>query len=199
MTVEHLISEYGYVSIFTLLMLGIVGPLIPDETILVFAGFLVHKGRLQFVPTVLAGYAGSLCGITLSYVLGRTGVLYVIQRFRPLRNFGTKHLDRVHDWFERFGGWALFFGYFVAGVRHFTALVAGTSKLSVPIFAMYAYTGALFWVVCFVSIGYFMGDQWSRISHQVDRGVLIAAIVIVILVAVWFHFRRKRRKGISTP
>ena len=32
----ELVARYGYVAIFCLLMLGIVGPLIPDETILVF-------------------------------------------------------------------------------------------------------------------------------------------------------------------
>ena len=181
--------------IFGLLMLGIVGPLIPDETILVFAGILVHKAQLRFLPTVAVAYAGSLCGITLSYLLGRTGVLYVIQEFRPLRNFGTKHLGQVHDWFERFGRWTLFFGYFVAGVRHFTALVAGTSKLSVPVFALYAYSGALFWVLCFVSIGYFIGDQWSRIAPFVDRGILAAAIMIAIAAGLWVHYRRKSRRS----
>ncbi|MDQ6664269.1 MAG: DedA family protein [Acidobacteriota bacterium] len=193
MSVEHLIAQYGYIMIFGLLMLGIVGPLIPDETILVFAGILVHKGQLQFVPVVAVAYAGSVCGITLSYTLGRTGVLLLMHKFRPLRSFGAKHLAQVHDWFERFGRWTLFFGYFVAGVRHVTAVVAGTSKLSVPVFALYAYTGGLVWVVCFVSIGYFVGDEWSRVSRQVDRGVLIAAVAIAGAIGLWFHIRRKRK------
>ncbi len=193
MSVEHLIAQYGYAMIFALLMLGIVGPLIPDETILVFAGILVHKAQLRFLPTIAVAYAGSLCGITLSYLLGRTGVLYIIQEFRPLRNLSTRHLQQVHNWFERFGRWTLFFGYFVAGVRHFTALVAGTSKLSLPVFALYAYSGALFWVVCFVSIGYFIGDEWSRIAPYVDRGVLLTAVVIAVVVALWVRFKRRRR------
>ena len=66
----ELVARYGYFAIFGLLMLGIVGPLIPDETILVFAGILAREGRLDYVAVLAAGYAGSLCGITMSYVVG---------------------------------------------------------------------------------------------------------------------------------
>ena len=171
-------------------MLGIVGPLIPDESILVLSGIFVHQGRLHLIPTLCVAYAGSLFGITLSYVLGRTGGHYVLEKFGG--RFGVHHVDRVHNWFERFGRWTLFFGYFVIGVRHFTALIAGASKLEVPVFALYAYPGGLIWVVCFVSIGYFLGDQWSRISHQVDRSVLVAAVIIAAGAFLWFHFRKRR-------
>jgi membrane protein DedA with SNARE-associated domain len=43
---SELVARYGYFAIFGLLMLGIVGPLIPDETILVVAGLLARQGRL---------------------------------------------------------------------------------------------------------------------------------------------------------
>ena len=62
-------------AIFALLMLGIVGPLIPDETILVLSGIAVHRGQLELKSTILAAFGGSLCGITLSYLLGRTGAI----------------------------------------------------------------------------------------------------------------------------
>jgi membrane protein DedA with SNARE-associated domain len=37
------IAQYGYVALLGLLMLGIVGLPIPDETLLTFAGYLVFK------------------------------------------------------------------------------------------------------------------------------------------------------------
>src|SRR5580704_915106 len=119
----ELVARYGYFAIFGLLMLGIVGPLIPDETILVFAGILVREGRLDYVAVLAAGYAGSLCGITMSYVVGRKGLLYVFEKVPHFRRHSGKYLDRVQTWFERYGHWTLFFGYFVVGVRHFTAVV----------------------------------------------------------------------------
>src|ERR1700761_2069641 len=99
----ELVARYGYFAIFGLLMLGIVGPLIPDETILVFAGILVREGRLDYVAALAAGYAGSLCGITMSYLVGRKGLLYVLERMPFFRKNSGKYLDRVQGWFTRYG------------------------------------------------------------------------------------------------
>src|ERR1700730_250235 len=98
-------------------MLGIVGPLIPDETILVLSGIAVHRGELALGTTIAVGFAGSLCGITLSYGLARTGALYALGRFPPLNRWVRRHLPQVEVWFARYGKWTLFFGYFIAGIR----------------------------------------------------------------------------------
>ena len=125
----ELVARYGYLAIFCLLMLGIVGPLIPDETILVLAGILARQGHLDYVAVLAAGYAGSLCGITMSYIIGRKGLLYLIQKMPFFRKHSAVYMGRVETWFGRYGHWTLFFGYFVVGVRHFTAVVAGASKM----------------------------------------------------------------------
>jgi membrane protein DedA with SNARE-associated domain len=41
---QHWISQYGYVGIFSLLMLGIIGVPVADEALLAFSGYLVFKG-----------------------------------------------------------------------------------------------------------------------------------------------------------
>jgi membrane protein DedA with SNARE-associated domain len=191
---EHIdlfLAHYGYFAIFALLMLGIVGPLIPDETILVLAGIAVHRGELAMGNTIAVAFGGSLCGITLSYLLGRTGAIYVLERFGPLNRWVGRHMPQVEGWFQRYGKWTLFFGYFIAGVRHFTALAAGMSKLKVRTFAAYAYPGGLVWVVCFIYIGYYLGAEWESLSKRFNRGALIAAgVVAAIAVAGWLLKRR---------
>ena len=195
--VQHIdlfLAHYGYFAIFALLMFGIVGPLIPDETILVLSGIAVHRGELDLATTIAVGVAGSLCGITVSYVLGRTGAIYALERYEPLRRWVGRHLPQVELWFGRYGKWTLFFGYFIAGVRHFTALAAGMSKVRLRTFMGYAYPGGFVWVVCFVSIGYYLGTEWERLSRRFNRGALIAAgIVAAIAIAGWYLRRKNRR------
>lgn len=186
-----LVARYGYFAIFGLLMLGIVGPLIPDETILVVSGILVRQGKLDYVAALAAGYGGSLCGITVSYLLGRNGLAYLIERVPFMRKNSAKYLERVHRWFERYGHWTLFFGYFVVGVRHFTAVVAGTSKMRVVHFALYAYAGGLIWVISFVSLGYFLGDQWEHVGHALNRGALGIAIALAAGGLFWAWWRKR--------
>ena len=189
---DELVARYGYFAIFGLLMLGIVGPLIPDETILVFAGILARQGRLDYLGVLAAGYAGSVCGITLSYLLGRNGLAYLIERIPFMNRHSAKYMDRVNQWFSRYGHWTLFFGYFVVGVRHFTAVVAGSSHMRARPFALYAYSGGLLWVICFVSLGYFLGDQWERVGHLLHRGAAALALGIVVGVLLWMWWRKRK-------
>ncbi len=185
--IEHFLAQYGYLAIFLLLMLGIVGPLIPDDTILVGSGLAASQGHMHPLAVVLVAYAGSLCGITVSYLLGRTGAIYVLERYGPTKRMVDDHLPKVEQWFEKYGKWTLFFGYFFAGIRHFTALGAGIAKLPFRPFAMYAYPGGLVWVVSFVGLGYTVGSQWERLKPLVERGATgIGVVVVVIALVVWW-------------
>jgi len=192
---DHFLANYGYFAIFFLLMLGIVGPFIPDDSILVLSGVAVHRGELELGTTIAVAYAGSLCGITLSYALGRTGAIYVLERFPPVQRWVDKHLPQVQKWFERYGKWTLFFGYFIAGVRHFTALAAGMSKVQFRMFAFYAYPGGLVWVVSFISIGYFLGAEWEQIRHRFDRGAIIAVAILAVTGLAGWYLRRRHNTG----
>jgi membrane protein DedA with SNARE-associated domain len=194
-TVFDLIAQYGHLAVFCLLVLGIVGLPVPDETLLTFSGYLVYRGQFHFLPTVLTAFAGSVCGITISYTIGRTGGLFLIHKYGPYVHFTPERLARVHNWFERLGRWALFFGYFMPGIRHFTALVAGSSELEPHVFASFAYSGGLLWVITFVSLGYFLGEHWAHITDQVN-GVLLwitIALVVAGLVVWWVRSGKKSR------
>ncbi len=196
-TVLHWVATYGYVAIFSLLVLGIVGLPVPDEFLLASCGFLVHQGHLQLVPTVAAAIAGSVSGITCSYIIGRTvGWKFLHSRFGRLLHIRDSQIARVHDWFNRMGHWTLMIGYFIPGVRHFTAIVAGTSKLEYRHFAMYAYTGAVAWVSIFVFIGYHFGEHFKQILAVVEGNLKLAAAVLAGLIFTYVLFRvveRRRR------
>jgi hypothetical protein len=51
------LNHYGYLGIFLLLALGIFGPPVADELLLLFLGYLVLKGNLDFIPTIAVGGA----------------------------------------------------------------------------------------------------------------------------------------------
>ena len=187
------ISQYGYVAIFGLLLLGIVGLPVPDETLLVFTGYLVFKGRLLFPWALASAFAGSLCGITLSYTLGRTFGIALIHRYGKYLRITEGHVNKAHAWFERAGHWSLTFGYFIPGVRHFTAYAAGMSSLEAPRFALFAYSGAAIWVTLFISLGYFLGERWQMVQKQLDHymvGASIAAGVAIVGYLAWRKWGR---------
>jgi membrane protein DedA with SNARE-associated domain len=190
------ITTYGYGAIFLLLMLGIVGLPIPDETILVFCGYLISKGTLKPLPAWLTAVAGSWCGITLSYTIGRTLGLGVVHKFGKYLHITDERMERVHKWFDRIGHWALFVGYYIAGVRHFSAIVAGTSKLAFPHFIAYAWSGGLLWVTTFLTLGYFLGENWKQLGELIHQYLLYFSIV-VLAMAVCYYFVRRRKENVT--
>lgn len=191
-TILGWLTQYGYPALFLLLMFGILGLPIPDETLLVFCGYLVFRGRLQFGWAFAAGFAGSLCGISLSYYLGRNFGRKLIHRYGKYIRVTHEHVHRVSAGFHRIGAWLLTIGYFVPGLRHFTALVAGMSHLRYRTFALFAYAGAALWVSTFLTLGYLFGESWEHTSATVHRYTLIATAVGAVIAAIVWLIRRAR-------
>ena len=191
--VTGLVTQFGYAGIFSLLMLGIVGLPIPDETLLLFAGYLAYKGDLRLLPTMATAWLGSVCGITLSYALGRACGLYALHHHGRYIHLSERTVNRAHRWFERRGRWSLFFGYFLPGIRHLTAYAAGASKLELPIFTLFAYTGGLVWSASFIVSGYFLEERWARGTRAVRHNLLLISILVCGILVGYYLAQRKKR------
>jgi len=181
------INQYGYVAIFCFLMLGIAGLPFPEEIMLTFVGYLIFKGIIRPLPALMVTFSGSVCGISLSYFLGRTVGLNIIEKYGSVIHFKMDKIQKVHDWFNRIGKITLIFGYFIPGVRHFTGFVAGMSRLELSVFARYAYTGAFCWSITFLSIGFILGKQWFKI-HAYMHLITIFSILLLIAVVPIYYF-----------
>jgi membrane protein DedA with SNARE-associated domain len=170
--------------------LGIVGLPIPDETILTFAGFLVYKKDLMLIPVIISSFLGSISGISISYLLGRTLGIKVITKAGRIFHITEKNLEKTRKWFEGYGSWVLFFGYFIPGIRHLTALTAGTTKTDYHKFAAFAYSGALVWSSTFILIGYYTGKNWMILLEQIRKHILAISLIIIFALIMYFLFKK---------
>ena len=180
------ITEYGYLGIFFLLIFGIIGLPVPDEWLLVISGYLAFKNVLGFVPTVAVAVLGSAGGLTMSYILGRTSSGYVLRRYGSWLHIDDEKIRRTEQWFQNLGRWVLVVGPFIPGVRNLMGYIAGASKLSIHVFARFAYLGAFISSVTFVTFGYIVGQHanwgYSRIA-------LIAVAGAIVFTASGLPFR----------
>ena len=86
-------------------------------------------------------------------------------------------------------------GYFIAGVRHLSAFMAGMSRLRLPVFAVFAYTGALIWSLTFISIGYILGEELTRIAEYLTIRTWFALTAIGgIAILLFLGLQRFRRR-----
>jgi membrane protein DedA with SNARE-associated domain len=195
-TLSFWLIHYGSFVLFVLLALGIIAFPVPEETLLVLSGALMHSGHLPIPQTIMAAFGGSLVGITGSYLIGKTAGDYIMKREGKWIDSWKKHLHKAHYWFERFGKWSLFVGYFIIGVRHFTGLTAGMSRLDFKSFALYAYTGAFFWISTFLAIGYFFGRYGFEFYHNLelsDQTALLLVVLVAILYGIYVFLKSRRR------
>jgi membrane protein DedA with SNARE-associated domain len=192
------LSRYGLQAVFGLQVLGIVGLPVPDELLLTIAGTLVRAGKLPLAGTLAAAMCGAATGITISYLAGRFIGLAALRRFVHIPD---EVLHRVEHWFRRSGGWLLTVGYFIPGVRHVTAIAAGSSGLGYVPFAAYAYPGAILWSSLFVTAGYVLGDQWRPAFESISRNVRLVIVVagLAYLVYLAFVLARWYRRRASRP
>lgn len=190
--VLHLAEEHGYVGIFVPLALGILALPLPDEAILMFAGYLVYRADLRLFPTLMIAFAGSSCGITMSYGLGRSACCW--SRLRRLARLSPERLDAARRWFERRGKWSLTFGFYLPGIRHLIAFVAGSSGLATRSFTLYAWTGALLWSWSYIILGLALGEQWAAWVGHIHVSLLIASATIIILAVLYWFWRTGRSR-----
>ena len=187
------ITQYGYTAIFFLLILGIVGLPVPDETLLTFTGYLIYRGNFSLPWAFASAALGSACGMTISYTLGRVFGMAVLHRYGKYLHITPARLARAHAWFERIGHWALTIGYFIPGVRHLTAYAAGMSELEPHHFALFAYSGTVLWVTTFLSLGYFLGERWETVEQNIHHYLVIGSVAIGIALAAYLLWRKFRR------
>jgi membrane protein DedA with SNARE-associated domain len=189
-TFAHLLMEYGSLMLFLLLVLGIIALPIPEETLLVFSGALMSKGILNIHSTILAAITGSLTGITISYLLGLTGGFYLFHKYGSWVGITIQRLDKAKEWFNHFGKWSLFIGYFIPGVRHFTGFTAGTTGVEYRHFAIFAYTGGIFWISTFLSLGYFFGDFCFAFLQDIDYKFVLGVGILCFLAIGYFCWKK---------
>lgn len=193
--INYWLVKYGYLAIFVLLSTGILGLPFPDETILTLLGYLVSKNELVLIPTILVAFLGSISGITLSYIMGRFLGILALKKAGRFLHISEKNLEKGELWFEKLGKWTLTIGYFIPGVRHIVAIIAGSTKLKVPIFVAYAYSGALVWSVTFIFLGYYAGEKWQSIVKSVDKHLIAVSLFIFVLIIGYGLFKYLKNKN----
>ncbi|MDR7317490.1 DedA family protein [Brevibacillus nitrificans] len=201
MVVEMLtdsVGQFGYLALFFLLWLGIVGMPIPDEVIVLSAGVLTSTGVLKIIPAFVATYLGVVSGLSLGYVLGRTvgaPALNWIGRKKGMH----KYVAHAQSLLERYGSYALCISYFLPVVRHVVPYLVGIGKMTFRRYALFSYTTGLVWTLILFVIGHITGNNVAYLNAHLStltQGMAagVAGLVLVAAVAVYGYKVWKRRK-----
>jgi membrane protein DedA with SNARE-associated domain len=193
----NIIYQYSYLGIFLLLALGIIGLPVPDEILLATIGYFIYTGDLPVVPAVLSAFLGALTGITGSYYFGTLCGRPLLYKLGPKIGISEEKINKTQSFFNKYGKGALFFGYFIPGVRHLTAYFAGMYSLPFKQFAIYAYLGAIFWCSTFILIGHQLAGRWYYLMDLIHRIGIYAFLLLAVGGIAWMIFRPKNKSSYS--
>jgi membrane protein DedA with SNARE-associated domain len=192
----NFIDQFGYFALFVLLSAGIIGLPVPDETLMTFAGSLtVPGGPFLYSTALIVLFAGTMTGMVVSYTLGHRVGKPFLYRYGKWIKLTPQRIERAESWFKRYGMWAIFFGYYVPGVRHFTCYLAGVSGVGLIRYLLYAATGALLWCLTFLTLGHFIGRNLDPIIEFVHQyvGVSLAVLGVMIAIGIYIYLRLRKK------
>ena len=190
---EHFIVDtigaYGYFAIFVLMMLESALIPIPSEVTMVFGGFLVARGELDFIAVGMIGAVANVVGSWLAYYLGRVGGRPLAERWGRFIFLRKKELDRADEWFEERGELTVFVSRLLPVIRTFISFPAGVSRMPFGRFTLYTFLGCLPWSFALTWAGVLLGENWEVFLRH-SRPVVIGVGVITVAVIGWWLWRR---------
>jgi len=195
----HLIEHWGYLAIFVFVVLGNLGVPVPEESILVLAGYLVWQGDLRLPLVLLVGILSAIAGDNLGYWLGRRYGQEAIARYGRWVLLTPARLDATRRFVTRYGAFGVFAARFIAGLRFMAGPLAGSTGLPPLAFVAANALGAVVYVPTMVAAGYGvaygLGDYlkgFERIMGKVEHVVLIGAIIGTLAFLGWRALRAAR-------
>ena len=185
---DELISSYGYIAIFGIILLESAGIPLPGETILVgSAVYAASHDTLDIRLIIATAAAAAILGDNIGYQVGRTLGRKVLLRWGYLIGLDQRKLDLGEYLFLRHGGKIVFLGRFVAVLRVFAAVLAGANRFPPWRFLFFNVLGGITWAVAFGTGGFLLGHSFRRVEGPL--GWLTLAAAFIALFVIWRYYK----------
>jgi membrane-associated protein len=194
-----IIQHYGswtYLILFTIVFCEtglVVTPILPGDSLLFAAGALAAIGALKPALLLLVLSAAAILGDTVNYWAGHFVGPKIFHQ-ENVRFLNKKHLERTHQFYEKYGGKTIILARFMPIIRTFAPFVAGIGAMTYIRFIIYNITGGIAWVVVFVLGGYYFGNL--PIVKRNFTLVIFAIIIISIMPGVIEYVRHRSQKTV---
>ena len=197
---QHLISQYGYLAVFVLMLAESACIPVPSEVTMMFGGALAAGAVAGAHPALAgvfaAGVLGNVAGSYLSWAVGKYAGQAAIRRWGRRVGIREHEIDKATAWFERHGPVAVLVGRMIPVIRTFISLPAGFAEMPAGIFGLYTTLGVIPWTAALAILGYTFGANWDHVAKDFNgptyaiAGILVIGLVVVIV-------RRRRAKAAS--
>ena len=192
----ELVAQYGtwtYAILFLIIFCEtglVVTPFLPGDSLIFAVGALAAKEALNVYGVSGLMIIAAILGDTLNYWIGyQIGPkIFASEKSRWLNR---QHLERTHQFYEKYGGKTIIIARFMPIIRTFAPFVAGIGRMSYGRFLVYNVVGGILWIVIFIVAGYLFGN--IPIVKRNFTLVIFGIIFVSILPGVIEYLRARRR------
>lgn len=199
----ELVTQYGawtYVILFLIIFCEtglVVMPFLPGDSLIFAVGALAAKGALDLLWISVLMILAAIIGDTVNYWIGYKFGAKAFSS-HDSRWLNRRHLDRTHQFYEKYGGKTIIVARFVPIIRTFAPFVAGIGRMTYSRFLAYNIIGGVLWIVLFIIAGYLFGN--IPIVKRNFTLVIFGIIIISILPGVIEYLRavrKAKRQGVA--
>lgn len=186
--IETLLTRFGYLALFALLLGAGVGVPFPEEPTQLAAGVLSHQGYLLLFPAAATCWLGIVAGDLLWFRLARRLGPAVLSR-RPIRRVLTDaRRAKVEAHLARHAFWTVAAARHLSGLRLPAFALAATHGVRTRTFVLADGLSALLSVPLVVGSGYLGAHHLAAVHADLRRvelavlgGVLLVGVAVVIV------------------
>ena len=176
------------------------GFFLPGDSLLVTAGIFAAVAAVPLpalllhwlFPVILCAIVGDQIG----YWIGRSAGATLYKREDSFF-FRRNHLQRAHDFYEKYGGRAVILARFVPIVRTFCPPVAGAAQMPYARYLSFDIFGGMFWVGAMILGGYTLGRSVPNIGKYIH--FVIAVVVLVSVLPAIIGIMRSSKAAPASP
>ncbi len=192
------LTTWGYFGVFGLVFVGNLGIPVPEETVLLVAGFMAGRNELELRTLYLVGVTSAVSGDCFGFGFGRLGGQRLFERLSQRFRFVRDRYDRLQEFFKIHGNKAVFMARFIAGARFMAGPIAGAAGMPFWRFLGWNVLGAMVWCTLIITIGYLVGDELEWVEHVAHRAShWMEAGLVLALVAAFFYWLWDRQQSAS--
>jgi membrane protein DedA with SNARE-associated domain len=191
--IKEIAEKYGYLSVFTGILLENLGIPLPGETITIVGGFLAGSGELNYWLVLASASGGAFIGGICGYFIGKYGGWALMQKLGGFFRVSDKQLEEIKGKFAENAVKAVFFGRFIALLRIFASPMAGVAEMPLLQFLGVNLASSVCWATVMTGISYTVGKFVSleQLIAWVSQFAIVALLIAVAWIAVplWLESR----------
>ncbi len=181
--VLNYVNSFSYFGLFILMAVIALVP-VPEEVVLLFAGYFAGLGFAELDKILIASFLGVLVGDNLIYFVSRRGHYY----FKKIKNkIAPKKLLKYEKLMKEHSGKTIFLLRFIVGLRFLGPFMAGHMKIKWSTFFFFNLLAVLIYVPVFVLIGYNFTTILDIIIENINKVRHGIFLIILLIVAIFVY------------